>query len=579
MRQHLIAHLFTPAFAAGLLGQDAAARERTLKQAVLVRFGEVPPAIRGMARSEADEPELRIARELCNFRMPLMSGASIPMGLPYDWYYGVSDGRLGGEAPAFIVPRIAFSGALARAFRRTGDPAFSRASHAYVMDYVSRYWTDSTDLPARDNWLCTSCRCGTWYDDRFGGLFAALHDPGLLDCFSFDDLLAVFRAIDHMMTGLIPHLALGSNWRVHELANIFTQGYFHPFLSRAAAWRELAAVSLNEEFEVQFHDDGSHEELCVEYGTGTWAVFARFFALAAQTSDTGLAFDAAKMRRSLQYFLSARKPFGLAAAIGDAYTIRSPAMLDPDARTHPVDQPPLWDGSLSTGAACLAAAGAFPVDATPSSRSDMQRSGGDAASTVPHPASSGSAAFPEADFILRGAPEPEWQSRFHRVSGHLFMRDGWGTDSLYGNLNMGWYANCHCHYGLLGIEAAGFGREFIVDAGCSALDDRPVNANFARTRSHNTLCVDGLDQQVAVPVQPSRLFSGGRYDFAVGVYKGGYTQGNPYGPGCTSAGRFDNCFSGSHFRHLLFVKGSYWIVFDANGGARCVTRNPRHTRG
>src|SRR5690606_3019983 len=38
---------------------------------------------------------------------------------------------------------------------------------------------------------------------------------------------------------------------------------------------------------------------------------------------------------------------------------------------------------------------------------------------------------------------------------------------------------------------------------------------------------------------------------------------NPYGPGCTSAGQFDNCFSGTHFRHFLFVKGGYWIVLDA----------------
>jgi len=177
---------------------------------------------------------------------------------------------------------------------------------------------------------------------------------------------------------------------------------------------------------------------------------------------------------------------------------------------------------------------------------------------------------PTAAFILHGTPEPAWQSRHHRNSGYLFLRDGWQPEALYAGLNMGYYANCHCHYGLLGLEIAGLGREFIVDPGCSALDAREINQNFARTRAHSTLCVDGLDQQVAAPVTPSRLVLGAQYDFAVGVYKGGYVAGNPFGPGCTSAGRFTSAFSGTHFRHLLFVKGSYWMLFDA------LTTQPGH---
>jgi hypothetical protein len=528
-QRSLITRLMIPSVAASLLKADAAGREALLKTEIRSRFAALPPICRASLNNRADDLEMKIARELCEYRMPLMDGTSIPMGLPYDWYYGVNDGHLGGKAPAFIVPRIAFSGTLARASRRTGDPVFARALHAYIMDYVNRYWIDAATLPEHDNWLCTSCRCGTWYDERFGGLYAALSDPALLEPFSFCDLLAVFRAIDNMITGLIPNLALGSNWRVHELSNIFTQGFAYPFLKNSGEWLTLAATSLNEEFHIQFHSDGSHEELCVEYGTGTWRVFTQYYALAQQAPETGLSFDADKMRRCLQYYLSARKPFGLVAAIGDAYEIRSAASLSPSSPPHPADQPPEWDSSLRRGAECL----------------------------------SGAAKFPEIGYILEGNPEPAWTTRFNPVSGHLFMRNGWRTDSLYAALNMGWYANCHCHYGLLGLEVAGYGREFIVDAGCSALDPRPVNANLARTRAHNTLCVDGLDQQVAAPVQVSRLFNSDRYDFAVGVYKGGYTLDNPYGPGCTSAGRFDHAFSGTHYRHVLFVKGSYWVVFDA----------------
>ncbi len=530
----MIESLFAPALARPLSAADAPGRERLLKQAIAERFASLPPIARDRRRaSPVTAEELRLAREVSQFRNPLNDGSSLAGGLPYDWYFT----GVGTDATFFCNPRIDFAETLARAHRHTGDRVFLDALHALVMDYVSRYWVESTALPAGDNWLCTSCRAGTWHCDRFEGLHAVLRDPVMLAPFSFDDLIAMFRAIDNMMTGLIPNLALGSNWRVHELTNIFTQGYCLPFLKNAAGWLELAVNGLNEEFAVQFHDDGSHEELCFHYGAGTWLVFTWYATLSAQVPHIGLSFDGAKMERCLEYFLSACKPFGLQAAIGDDYACRSVAMLDGSSPPHRADAAPIWDRMVKQGAEVLA-------------------QGGD---------------YPAARFILSGGAAPSWTSRHHPDSGYMFMRDGWRPDSLYASINTGWYANCHCHYGLLGIELAGYGREFVVDPGCSALDDRPANANMQRTRAHSTMCVDGLDQQVAVPAQASRLVTGERYDFVVGVYKGGYTEGNAYGPGTTSAGRFDRAFSGTHFRHLLFVKDSYWVVFDA------MTTRPGHT--
>ncbi len=532
----LITRLFTAEMAARLVAADDPGR--VLKDAITARFAALPALYRETAvAGQLSDEELRVARELCDYRMPLADGTSLPMGLPYNWYFGNGDGQYGEQAPLYIVQRIAFAGTLARAHRQTGEAIFAPVLRNYIVDYVTRYWLDGPALPPLDNWLCTAARAGLWSNGRFGGIFTALSDPALLDAFTFDDLLAVFRAIDHMMTGLIPNLALGSNWRVHELSGLFTQGYSYLFLAHAAHWRMLAANGLNEEFAIQIRDDGSHEELSVHYGLGTWLVFAAYHALAAQAPETGLHFDPAKMERGLAYFLSCCKPFGLQAAIGDDYASRSAAMLDGVSDPHRNEAPPAWDGMVREGAQWLAQAGESPT----------------------------------ADFMLRGSPVPDWTSRHHRNSGLLLLRDGWQPERLYASLHMGYYANCHCHYGLLGLEVAGLGREFIVDPGCSALDDRPANANMARTRAHSTMCVDGLDQQVAAPVVPSRIALGAGYDFAVGVYKGGYTVDNPYGPGCTTAGRYDNAFSGTHFRHLLLVKGSYWVLFDA------LATRPGHT--
>lgn len=536
-RRDLIVRLFTPATASALLAADMPARERMLKQLVQACHDDLPAPAGGWDTRELAAGELRVADELRDFKVPLMDGTAVDMGLPYNWTFGVADGNLGGKAPLFIVPRIAFSGILVRACEQTGDRGYAQALRDYIVDYVSRFWTDSTELPPKENWLCTACRCGAWHCERFPGIYGALKSDMVLECLSFDDLLATFRAIDNMMTGLIPNLALGSNWRVHQITNIFTQGMSWTFLVNAAMWLELAVNAMNEEFDVQFHDDGSHEELCSHYGAGTWQVFAAYQALAEHRPDLGIAFDRGKMQRCIEYYLSSCKPFGPLAAIGDDYASRDLAALDRDSQPYPASATPRWDTTVRRGAAWLADRG-----------------------------------FPAADFIVHGARTliPEWTTRRHADSGYMFMRDGWGPHSLYADLNMGYYSNCHCHYGLLGLQVAGYGREFIVDPGCSALDPRDINANMARTRAHSTVCVDGLDQQVNAPVRLSRCFIGRHYDFAVGVYKGGWRSGNAYGPGTVAAAPFDHAFGGTHFRHVLFAKHSYWVVFDA------VTTKPGH---
>ena len=533
---NLINRLFTAEMAERLLSADDPGC--LLKAAMTARFAALPTLLREtVVAGELSDEELRVARELCDYRLPLADGSSLPMGLPYNWYFGIDDGQIGEKAPRFIVQRIAFAGTLARAYHRTGEAIFAESLHNYIIDYVSRYWVDGPELPAPDNWLCTAARAGLWCDVRFGGLFTALSNLTLREFFSFDDLLAVFRAIDHMMTGLIPKLALGSNWRVHELTSLFTQGFSYPFLAGAERWLATATNGLNEEAAIQLRDDGSHEELSIHYGAGTWLVFAAFHALAERMPEAGLHFDSAKLERGLAYYLSACKPFGLQAAIGDDYAIRTMAMLDGVSAPHRNHTPPIWDRMLHEGATWLARAGDSPT----------------------------------AAFIMHGTPNPTWTSRHHANSGLLFLRDGWQPEDRYASLHMGSYANCHCHYGLLGLEIAGLGREFIVDPGCSDLDEREINQNMARTRAHSTMCVDGRDQQVAAPVVPSRLALGTGYDFAVSIYQGGYTIGNPFGPACTTAGRYDQAFSGRHYRHLLFVKGSYWVLFDA------LTTRPGHT--
>lgn len=520
--------IFAPGLALRLMSADTASRDRILKNEITAAFAALPPYMHTMVEKglrNATPRELKLAKELAQFRMPLADGSAPVVGLPYDWYGEKQDGA-GDRSPLFIVQRIAFSGILLKAYRHTGDSRFAQVLRDYIIDYTSRYWTASTQLSPRDNWLCTSVRCGLWFDARWAGIHAALKELHRLPVFSFADLVTIYIAMTHMLNGLLPNLALGSNWRVYELAGLFTQGVSSPFLKHSRLWRDTAVNSLNEEFEIQFHADGSHEELSIGYGSGVWNAFAHFFVVSKEAPRWGLAFDEKRIGQIQDYFLSSVKPFGLSSAMGDVYAIRNEDMLarnsKPATRQPRRPRSEIWPDSVYNSARAIRRCSAFP----------------------------------STRFILSGRPAPSWTSRFNRSSGYMFMRDGWQPDDLYMSLNMGYHANCHCHYSLLGIEAAGYGREFIVDPGNSELGALPIDYNFRRTRGHSTMTVDGLDQQTVSPVQVSRLFMGDRYDFAVGVYRGGYVEGNPFRD-------WKNAFAAQHFRHVLFVKGGYWIVFDA----------------
>jgi hypothetical protein len=76
------------------------------------------------------------------------------------------------------------------------------------------------------------------------------------------------------------------------------------------------------------------------------------------------------------------------------------------------------------------------------------------------------------------------------------------------------------------------------------------------TRAHNTIRVDGLDQNrrtrrdtfVQWTPQTNRWLTNERFDFAEGVYRSGY------GP--------KNEIQVTHTRQVLFVKPRYWVVLD-----------------
>ncbi|MFW5867911.1 MAG: alginate lyase family protein, partial [Armatimonadota bacterium] len=170
--------------------------------------------------------------------------------------------------------------------------------------------------------------------------------------------------------------------------------------------------------------------------------------------------------------------------------------------------------------------------------------------------------FPDrADFAYvmsdgtRGTP-PDYVSTFLPWAGWAIMRTGWAPDDRYLLMEAGPYGRAHQHEDKLGIILHAAGKTVLTEAGVYSYDRSDWRKYVLSTRAHNTIMVDGLEQNrraardtwISDEPVDARWFSDDDFDFARGVYDSGY------GP--------ENEVRVAHERQVLFVKPDYWIVCD-----------------
>jgi hypothetical protein len=147
------------------------------------------------------------------------------------------------------------------------------------------------------------------------------------------------------------------------------------------------------------------------------------------------------------------------------------------------------------------------------------------------------------------------------VGGYFVQRSGWGDEAgtfaderflMFGCGPLG--DGGHGHYDSLGVEAYGHGHPLVVDPGRYTYAEGTPNWRhwFKGTAAHNTVTVDGLDQQPYRRGKPkgarmtSRLLDRRATD-AVHLLRGEVTS---------------PAYDAVHRRAVVFVAGEYWLVFD-----------------
>ena len=179
--------------------------------------------------------------------------------------------------------------------------------------------------------------------------------------------------------------------------------------------------------------------------------------------------------------------------------------------------------------------------------------------------------FPSRDdflWLATGGKEgttPQKTSAAFPYSGHYVMRSGWDKDARYLLFDAGPFGSGHQHEDKLHLIVCAYGRPLLLDAGNYMYDRSRWRRYVLSTRGHNTIRVDGQDQNrradraTWVLAEPDHPSDGARpldnlwvsrpaFDYAVGRYD------SPYGSKPPIQVR--------HTRAVVFVKPDYWVLVD-----------------
>lgn len=458
-------------------------------------------------RSQAARPDLEYANKVLAHQFRFSLGTWFDLGKNIDWSSNqMSEGESATVEWNSQLNRHFHFASLASAYRATGDEKYAAEVVAQMLDWIADcpvLVDRSGNSPYHHAWetLNTAIRAGdTWPN----ALYAILPSRSLGD----DALVTIFKSLVEHARHLDRWPTRSGNWLTAESKGLYVIGTLLPEFREAKTWRQHAIERLYRQMQTDVYPDGLEIELALGYNNWVLANFAFVLELAKTNNQLQELPDdyLARLERMYDYLAYAAMPDG-----------RTPGLND-------------------------------------SGHVDCAR-----------PLRLGAAYFPHrTDFLWRasrgkqGTP-PEKTSVAFPYSGHYVMRSGWDPDARYLLFDAGPFGSGHQHEDKLHLIAFAYGRELLLDAGNYMYDRSRWRRYVLSTRGHNTIRVDGHDQNrrrardtwvLPYPFQPlqNTWASTDQFDLAVGRYDSGY------GP--------KREIQVVHTRAVVFIKPDYWVLVD-----------------
>lgn len=372
------------------------------------------------------------------------------------------------------------------------DERYAKACADFFQSWVRQALCPG-DVPGNETKCWRTIECGI----RMGATWPyALHTFYQTPYFTDDVLVDWYKSLWEHGNRMQYHHWI-NNWLIMEMNGLAHIAILCPEFIKAEEWLAFSFDRLEKELKRQFYPDGFQFELSTNYHDVVIKNYQRTIQLA------------------LAY--GVKVPDSFMDVLENAVRFYVKIMM-PDGTT-----PDLNDGRRRDAATFIAPKlGLYP------NRSDFEW---------------------VASHKERGE-KPEYTSAAFLWSGYLVMRSGWESNAVWGLLDAAPFGTGHQHEDKLSFLLFAEGKLLVTEGGNYAYDDSEMRRYVLSTRSHNTIRVDGMDQNRRSTYQWKEEDIGKKADMTYGIgeavdYASGvYDEG--YGP--------DQDRSVTHRRVVYFIK-------------------------
>ncbi|MCC9075634.1 heparinase II/III family protein [Litorilinea aerophila] len=329
---------------------------------------------------------------------------------------------------------------LAERYRETGDERYAAGFVQLFRSWVRQVLVPP-DAPGNATLGWRTIEAGI----RMGGAWQwALHSFYRSPHFDDDVLVDWYKSVwEHGWR--LRHFHWTHNWLIMEMNGLAQIGLLYPQFREAEAWRTYALERLVEELDKQVYPDGFQYELTTNYHQVNirnyqwlWDVYA------AYDQPVPDAF-APVLERMHEANLRLVMPDGRLPDVNDGSWMQAAPLFDRAVELYP-------------------------------HRADFRwvHSGGPRAPKEGEPPAECSWAFPYA--------------------GYVVLRESWQPDAIWALFDGGPFGWAHQHEDKLNLLLHAYGRLLLTEGGNYAYDTSPMRRYVLSTRAHNTVRVDGWDQ-------------------------------------------------------------------------------------
>ena len=326
---------------------------------------------------------------------------------------------------------------MSKVYRRTGDERYAQATARQIKSWIDQ--AQCPDLPCfgGDTLCWRTIECGIRQGQCWPDVIHAFYNSPAFD----DDLITDWckSVWEHGAHLQMDHCT--GNWLIMEMTGLVHIGLLYPCFKKADEWYTYAVNKLEEELAIQVYNDGFQYEL----STGYQVVLLVNYAIVMRTLQAYGREVPEKMReymgKMMMMYVYLMRPDGKVPDINDGHDHEVSKLLS------------------------------RYMDLAP--------------------------ALPELRWAVseqaEGAPPAELNHIF-ADSGLAVLRTGWGKDDTWLFFDGGKFGAGHQHEDKLNLLFHADGMPILTECGIYAYDASPMRKYCLSTRGHNTIRVDGMDQ-------------------------------------------------------------------------------------